>query len=461
MRRWLALSLALLVCAATGFSGQGSQKKRPPAAPTAAEAPAAPKAAQTSPQFGKHPLEDLKILGSRRISREKIIAASGLKIGQLVDRADFDAARTRLLDTGAFESAGFDFQPGKSGTGFDATLEVVEVAQMFPMEFEDLPASDDVLKAAISRKMPIFSGEIPATRPILDRCERALVEALDGKVMVEGHMVATLHGGDPKIVFRPPGTRPRISEVHFSGNELIPASKLAVTFAEAAIGTEFKDLPVRTLLDRSIRPLYEAKGHVRVAFTKVVAEKSTEPGVDAVAVTVALDEGPEFKLGQIHYAGGAERDLAKTAGLREGDLADFDIVKEAQDRIVQKFRSTGYLHASGKQDRTVHDKELTVDLLITVEPGAQFAFGKLTIEGLDLIGEPAIRKMWGDREGKPFDPNFPEAFLKDIRDEGLFDNLGKTSSSAKVNEETKIVDVTLTFGGTKGDGGRDRRRQPF
>ncbi len=288
------------------------------------------------------------------------------------------------------------------------------------------------------------------------------MQAVDGKVTVEAHMVATLHGGEPKIVFRLPGDGPRISEVRFQGYDVIPLSKLAMTFAEAAVGTEFKESLVRALLEKTIRPLYEAHGRIRVAFTKIAAEKSAEEGVDAVAVTVTIDEGSEFKLGQIRYAGGQSRDLGKLAGLETGELANFDDVKKAQDRIVRKFRGEGYLHASVKQERTVHDDQRTVDLLLTVKPGPPFTVGKLTVEGLDLIGEPAIRKMWGEREGKPFDPEFPDAFLKDVRDEGMFDNLGKTSSSVKVNEETKIVDVTLTFEGMKGSAERGRSlRQIF
>lgn len=442
------------------FQQAASQKKRTTAPKSSAAAPAAPEAPAVP---AKHPLESLKIEGNRRIPRDKIVAASGLKIGQPVEREDFEAARNRLLATGAFESAGYSFQPSQSGSGFDAAFELVEVAQMFPYQFEDLPAPDEVLRAAISKAEPIFGAEIPGSRQVLERMERALVRALDGKAEVEGRTVTTLRGGEPKIVFRPPGERPRISEVHFTGNQLIATSNLAMAFSAVAVGAEFKEAPVRALLDSSVRPLYEARGHVRVAFPKVVAEKSAEPGVDAVSVTVTVDEGPEFKLGQVRYAGGNPRDLDKIAGLRGGEIADFDEVKRAQDRILQKYRGTGYLHASVKQERTVRDPELTVDLLLTVDPGVQYAFGRLTIEGLDIIGEPAIRKMWGDREGKPFDAAFPDAFLKDVRDQAIFDNLGQTSSSIKVDEGAKTVGVTLTFEGSKGNSDQERRRlrEPF
>jgi outer membrane protein insertion porin family len=456
--RPLAIFAFSFCLAAQVLAAQGSQKKRSPVAP-ATSAPAVP-------QPAKHPLETLKFVGNSRISTDKILAASGLTIGQGAEREDFEAARTRLLATGAFESVGFDFQPSKTGTGFDATFELVEVAQMFPFQFEDLPASDEVLRAVVAQQWPIFETEIPATRPVLQRIERALTEALDGQVTVEAHMLATLKGGEPKIIFRLPGERPRISEVRFVGNKEITTAKLAMTFFQVVIGTEFKESLVRALLDKSIRPLYEARGFIRVAFPKIVAEKSIEPGVDAVAVTVTLEEGPEFKLGRVNYAagipGGNVRELDRIAALRTGEVADFDDVKKAQDRIVRKYRGMGYLHASVKQDRMVDDEERIVDLLLTVEPGPQFTYGKLMIEGLDIIGEPAIRKMWGDRQGKPFDADEPDAFLKDVREQGLFDNLGKTSSSTKINEEAKTVDVTLTFEGTKANNGKERQsRQPF
>jgi outer membrane protein insertion porin family len=437
---------------------QAPQKKTTTAKKAAAPKPATAPVAPITEQPAKHPLESLEFTGNRRIASEKIAAASGLKIGQAVEKEEFEAARASLLATGAFESAGFVYQPSKSGTGFDATFEVVEVAQMFLYQFEDLPLSDEVLRAVIAKQEPIFGAEIPAARPVLERIERALTEAVGGGVKVEAHMLATLKG-DPKIVFRLPGERPRISQVIFAGNKEIPTAKLAMTFYQVILGTEFKESVVRALLDQSIRPLYEARGFIRVAFPKVVAEKSIEPEVDAVAVTVTIDEGEEFKLGQIRYAGGVARDLEKTAGLRTRDLADFDEVKKAQDRIVQKQRAMGYLHAAVKQERTLHDDQHTVDLLLTLEPGAQFHYGKLTIQGLDLIAEPAIRKMWGDRTGKPFDPGAPDAFLKEIRDGALFDNLGNTSASTKVNEDAKAVDVTLVFEGTKGNAGKERPRR--
>ena len=86
----------------------------------------------------KYPLEALQIQGNKQIPAEKIIAASGLKLGERVQKADFDAARDRLLETGAFESVGYSYKP--SLNGYDTTFEVVEVETLYPYRFEALPA---------------------------------------------------------------------------------------------------------------------------------------------------------------------------------------------------------------------------------------------------------------------------------------------------------------------------------
>jgi outer membrane translocation and assembly module TamA len=101
-----------------------------------------------------------------------------------------------------------------------------------------------------------------------------------------------------------------------------------------------------------------------------------------------------------------------------------------------------------------------VNLTINVDRGPQFTLAKLTIQGLDLISEPAIRKAWKIDVGQPFQDGYPEAFLNRIREEGVFDNLGKTRSESNIDENTHTVDVTLYFSGAgtpvKGKDGKRR-----
>ena len=429
MRAWL-LSAVLLPC--LGY----------------AQSPAAP-----------YPLTNLTIRGNKRFTPSQIADAAGLTIGKAVNKDFLDAARARLLASGAFESVGYEFKPNGAKTGYDATFDVAEVALLYPYRFEDLPAPETTLRAALARQSVLLHDLIPATRDVLDRYQNVLAKLLEGRVTVEGKLNYDLPG-EPTILFRPAGNRPHISEVHFTGNESVPAAQLLNTFSDVAVGTEFTESAVRRLLDASIRPLYEARGKVRVAFPKIVTEPSKHPDVVGVSLTVTVEEGPLYKLGAVRFTGAAARQAKELEDLvkwRKDETINFDEIKTGLTRIVKRFKTTGYLHASARADRTIDDKEHTVDLAVNVDAGPEFKYGALEIRGLDVISEPAIRKMWGAKEGKPFDADYPNAFLKDVRDQGLFDNLGDTSAQTKVNEDRRTVDVTLIFLGSKPAGpGRKR-----
>ena len=68
---------------------------------------------------------------------------------------------------------------------------------------------------------------------------------------------------------------------------------------------------------------------------------------------------------------------------------------------------------------------------------------------LRLIGEAAVKKLWALKEGQPFDADYPEYFLSRVREDGVFDNLGRTKSVVQVNEDDRTADVTLIFSGEK------------
>ena len=415
-----------------------------------------------------NPLKSLTVEGNRRFTASQIVAASGLKLGGSVTREAFDAARARLMDTGAFESVGYGFQPNAALTGFEATITVAEVGAMYPYRFEDLPASAETLREML-RAQGFFLGDvIPLTASVLGRYNRALSRFFDGKVEVAGRLVIPEKNnppGEPAIVFRPAGDRPRISQIHFTGFEALSSQQLFPAFADAAVGTEYSEASVRRLLDARIVPLYEAKGRLRVAFPKIAAEPAPEPDVAGVAVAITIHEGPVYTLGAVRFEGdaaGQSREINRLIEWRKDETANFDEINAGLKSIAKRFQNRGYLHAVARADRSIDDREHTVDLTVTVDEGALFTYGKLEIRGLDLIGEPAIRKMWGAKEGKPFDPDEPNAFLKQVRDQLMFDNLGPTSSETKVNEDSKTVDVTLIFSPSKPAGAdRQKLRQPF
>ena len=98
MRLWLILAA---LTAGAGFTQTGGT--RPPAKKAVSKA--APKKV-TAPAPAKWPIESLQVEGNHNYTREQVLAVAGVKVGQMAGKPEFDAARDRLVSSGAFETVG-------------------------------------------------------------------------------------------------------------------------------------------------------------------------------------------------------------------------------------------------------------------------------------------------------------------------------------------------------------------
>ena len=96
-------------------------------------------------------------------------------------------------------------------------------------------------------------------------------------------------------------------------------------------------------------------------------------------------------------------------------------------------------------DRDINDEKKTVDVFFVPIPGTQYTFGKLEVKGLGLDGVAAVNKAWVVKTGEPFPAEYPDYFLKRVKEEGWFDNLGETRAEPEINSETHTVNVLLNF----------------
>ncbi len=428
---WLVLGLLPL-------AAQTAKTKPKPPAPNPAVAPS------------EWPIVSLVVTGNKLYSREQILAASGLKIGQPAGKLDFEAARNRLLATAAFNSVGYEFGPDPGGKGYKGTFQISEVEQVYPYRFEELSVSDGELRAMLKREEPLFGDKIPGTKEVLARLTKEIGDFLGAKNFTE-KLVSKLDP-DPNanlvVVFRPARARAVVAQIKFLDSKVIQPEVLRNKLAEVAVGVPYTEPGIRQLLDSNVRPLYDARGLIRVTFPKLETAPAAAKDIDGLIVTVTVIEGPVYTLGTVRGDGSEDpspADIVKLAKIKTGEPANFDEVRAGEDRVRKRLRRDGYIHATTTVERKIDDQKKTVDIVIHVIPGPQFVLGLLTIVGLDIETEPAIRKLWSIQGGKPFDSDYPDFFLNRIREEDLFEHLGNTRSERTIDEATHIVNVTLYF----------------
>ncbi len=204
-----------------------------------------------------------------------------------------------------------------------------------------------------------------------------------------------------------------MAEVSFEGNQVIPSSALQNAIAEVAVGAPYKEDSFRQYLDSAVRPLYDARGRIRVAFTKVTVEKAAD--VQGLAVKVVVDEGASYNLGNVRIEGAPHFDpdkLLKAAKFKSGDLADFGDIGDGVDRIKKLLMHQGYMRNDVQIVRKIDDSKKVVNLVLRIDEGDQFALwgaGVSKPRDLNAASRYVTQKSRTHKEGSPYNPGLPDS----------------------------------------------------
>jgi len=437
----------LLLAVAAILPAQTPARKK-----SSAPAPPKPAAAKATEAPSVFPILSIHATGSKMYTEAEIIAESGLKVGQTGSERVFNEARDMLIAVGVFASVAYQYESAPGGQpGYKLTFEVVDFDQTYPVRFARLPLPPEELSAHLKKTLPFYREPLAPTPAMLARTRKAIEDysAAKGKPMKVVSRLTTDNSSDVHLLFHPEGAPPVVAEVRFKGNSVIPSTTLQNTIAGVAIGKEYREPFFRELLQNSIVPLYEARGRLRVKFPEITVEEASK--VKGLALMVKIEEGESYKLRNVRVEGTStmDQELLKVTKLAEEDIANFEEVKAAQERIKQRLMSGGYLRVASKVERNVDDAKKTVDVTFQVDPGPRFNFGKLEIKGLDIVGAAAIKKAWALEAGKPFNADYPQFFLNRVREDNMFDDLGETKFALAPNDKDLTVDVTLIFMGNR------------
>lgn len=406
---------------------------------------------------GAFPVKAVAVKGARILKPEQVIAAAGIQPGRTVRPAEMEAAMQRLLACGYFDRVAYRYEPREQGYALE--WEVTEVTVFYPVGFEGVPLKTADAKALLAKLDPLFGEKIPATQEVLKRYENALndtIQPKDPEDRIKGELAAD-DKGNLVALFHPLRRPPSIYQVDFTGNKLLRAEDLRPILAAAATGVIYKESDFRDILDIKVRPLYEARGRLRVSFPTITTEPAPEN--KGVNVKVTIVEGEEYNLGEIRLQGegGRTEDWLRIGGFRQGVTANMGEVDEGRRKMELAVKRNGFLDAKVTAARTINEERKTVDMDMTFTTGDKYTFRSLIVKGLDLISEPEVRKMWGMKVDAPFNPDYPDFFLNKLREDGVFDNLGDTKSIADIDRTNRKVTVTLIFKGAPPQAEKSKR----
>ncbi len=408
-------------------------------------------------------IRSVQITGNQIYPSEDIVKALGLKPGDPASPSILEAARQKVQALDVFSTVSFRFKfDAATPSNYDVLFTVAEDTQVLPMHFERLGAAPADILAYLKTHVQFFSEQIPGTASIVQRYRKSVQDYLDENVKNPVRVranVATDEAGKLQVNFFPDAPIPTISQVDVTGNEAVDKGTILRAANDVGIGVPLTDARIKLILEGAIRPVYAARGYPLVTFPKVETEPAkTNSGV---ILKVTIHEGPKFNFGPLRFRGkGLEEDEIRTAlTFKPGDPYSSDKVDAFRVELLHKMHRKGLLDATIDPETSPDEEKHIMNVIYNVVPGEIYKFQKLDIIGLDVTAQPAIEKLWGEKPGQTFNPDYPDFFLKKVSEQGLFDNLAGTHSDYTPDAASHNVTVHLYFKGGKSPEEKKREKK--
>ncbi len=412
---------------------------------------AIPLSAQTSK------LAQVKVTGSVKFPEAQIAAASGLTIGDAVSKDDIQAAANRLADLGPFTNVRYRF----TSTGDTVSVEfTLADAPTVPVLFDNFTLfSDEELTQALKDAVGLFDGTAPEQGFILDSLTEALQQFL-AKHGIQAAVERTyLAGpGESGMIqrFEIKGVAGlKVTAVQY-GDVLATESRKLAEPARDLIGKPFSRFAVGVFAGEHVRPLYLARGNLRVQFGTPQARftgNPNQPLPDNVIVFLPITPGPIYRWGGVTWNGNTvfiPQALVDFLGFAPDEMADGLKVEAGWERVRKEYGKHGYLDAAIYAEPMLDDSAARVRYRARISEGVQYRMGQLIITGLSLTAERLLIAAWRIPAGEVFDKsNFEDFLANQVKNKKLFGehvvHFQRVGDLLQTNPQKKSVDVLLDF----------------
>ena len=297
-------------------------------------------------------------------------------------------------------------------------------------------------------------GLRPDRLPDAETAERAadvLKKLLDGKGYVYAVVDAIRDEQFNLVTFQvTEGERLLLADIRFEGIQVFSADELK-TITKGCLSRfgRSKEAYDQELLDycqRDTANFIRSKGYLQAKF----AEPKTEIIGNGIVVTIKVDEGSLYRLGQVTIEGADLLSAEEIRGMllqRPGDVVDAERISKWLFQDLRKtYADRGYIEYTAElvpEFRNGSEGEGVVDFKVCIEKGDRFALRSIELEGAQL---PTATFMNGSplQPGDTYNASAFTEFVNQLNQTGLFEPIDKDKDSEfSVDSEERLISIHL------------------
>lgn len=407
------------------------------------------------PELAGQLVVEVRIRGLRHIDKETVLGRIKVMRDKPLDTALVSEDVRALYQSGFFRDVAALVRPAEGG--LTLVYHVVENPTIRKLRFE---GNDDLSNETLKELVDI------KTYKVLNKSDLARnTGKIKDKYVDEGHYLADVsyrleevaEGTMVDVIFvLDERQKIQIHSINFVGNRAFSAAELkaAMQTREGGLlgkvmgGGTFKDEHLQMDVLR-LQALYFDHGYIKV---KVAAPEVTiSNDLTNLFITIPIDEGPRYTIGQISFAGDTQlagedgstditpERLRKLLTIASGETFVRSKLFADIQRITTLYQDRGYAYCNVIPDSRPRS-DLSVDLSLQIEKGQKVYFGRIEIVGHTITRDKVIRRELRIYEGDLYSATGMARSKARAYQLGFFETVELTTSPSA---EPNVVDVTV------------------
>ena len=430
--------------------------------------PAAPARAQQS-----NAIEQIRVIGNRRIPKETILARLFTHPGDTYDPISIERDFNSLWNTSYFEDLRIEREDTEKGIILNIFVRERPTIREINYKGNNSVTTSDILDRFKKEKVGLsVEGQYDPTK--IKHAETIIKELLSE----HGHQFATIKTevktilpASVQVNFNiKEGPTVKVGEIKFTGNEHLSSRYLRRSMKELRpIGIPYsiflENLFARTFdaskLDidtERVRYAYRDKGYANAAIEEPQTHIRDEGGLNwftfrprrgkRIDILMPIEEGARYRLGTITFTGNKairnERGLRSTFAIRDGDWFNATLIGKGLENLKKAYGELGYINFGAVPTPHYDDKNHTVSLTVDIDEGKPFYVSRIEFQGNTITRDRVIRRELMLQEGQVYNSQLWEYSLLRLNQLEYFEPLKvDQDSEAHQNPEAGTVDLLL------------------
>ena len=416
-------------------------------------------------------IEQIRVIGNRRIPKETILARLFTHVGDTYDPISIERDFNSLWNTSYFDDLRIEREDTEKGIILN--IFVREKPNIREINYKGLSSVSvsDVLDRFKKEKvgLTVESQYDPAK---IKRAETVIKELL----AEHGHQFATIK---TEVKTIPPasvqinfnikeGPVVKVGQIKFTGNEHVSALVLRRSMKNLKpIGIPysiiFEDLFSQTF-DASkleedterVRQAYRDRGYANAEVEQPKTQIRDQGGLNwftfrpnkgkRIDILMGIEEGGRYKLGSITFSGNKAvnnlKALRATFAMKDGDWFNATAMGKGLENLKKAYGTLGYINFGAVPRPTYDDQKKTVSWNIDIEEGKPFYVSRIEFSGNTITRDRVIRRELMLDEGSVYNSQLWEYSLLRLNQLEYFEPL-KVDQDSEAHQDPDNGTVEL------------------